>query len=236
MDPVSMLLLQGGLDIGAQVGGGLLAGRNARKAFERNQEMFWKVAEYNSPKNQMARYREAGLNPNLIYGQGTPGNAPQKMPEYMAPEYQITAPNLMSMLGQYQQLKVAAEQEKNISADTANKVTENVLKKIENEIKTIESQNKSYDQMQRLEPVYNPIRKRKTARYVYWNDQLEELNKKKDRILEQKIQQTEKFMEYYDASQIGGIAGDVMKVLAPIFQLIQALRGQNINQAIQMAK
>lgn len=25
--------------------------------------------EYNSPKNQMQRYREAGLNPNLIYGQ-----------------------------------------------------------------------------------------------------------------------------------------------------------------------
>lgn len=31
--------------------------------------------EYNSPVNQMARYAAAGLNPNLIYGQGSSGNA-----------------------------------------------------------------------------------------------------------------------------------------------------------------
>lgn len=31
--------------------------------------------EYNSPANQMARYKAAGLNPNLIYGQGNSGNA-----------------------------------------------------------------------------------------------------------------------------------------------------------------
>ncbi|AXH74430.1 MAG: DNA pilot protein [Microviridae sp.] len=30
--------------------------------------------DYNLPKNQMARFQEAGLNPNLIYGQGNPGN------------------------------------------------------------------------------------------------------------------------------------------------------------------
>lgn len=31
--------------------------------------------EYNSPKAQMQRFADAGLNPNLIYGQGTNGNA-----------------------------------------------------------------------------------------------------------------------------------------------------------------
>lgn len=31
--------------------------------------------EYNTPQAQMKRFKEAGLNPNLIYGQGTPGNA-----------------------------------------------------------------------------------------------------------------------------------------------------------------
>lgn len=31
--------------------------------------------EYNSPASQMARFKEAGLNPNLIYQQGTPGNS-----------------------------------------------------------------------------------------------------------------------------------------------------------------
>lgn len=31
--------------------------------------------QYNSPAAQMQRFRDAGLNPNLIYGQGTAGNA-----------------------------------------------------------------------------------------------------------------------------------------------------------------
>lgn len=31
--------------------------------------------EYNSPAKQMQRFKEAGLNPNLIYGQGSAGNA-----------------------------------------------------------------------------------------------------------------------------------------------------------------
>jgi len=44
-----------------------------RRANRKEQE---RMNEYNSPKNQMARYQEAGLNPNLVYGQGTPGNQP----------------------------------------------------------------------------------------------------------------------------------------------------------------
>lgn len=39
---------------------------------------------YNTPSAQMARYGAAGLNPNLIYGQGTPGNQPGPVP-YSAP-------------------------------------------------------------------------------------------------------------------------------------------------------
>lgn len=39
---------------------------------------FWNMQnEYNSPQAQMQRYQAAGLNPNLIYGQGSPGNAGQ---------------------------------------------------------------------------------------------------------------------------------------------------------------
>lgn len=38
----------------------------------------WRMQnEYNTPAAQMARFKEAGLNPNLIYGQGNPGNAAQ---------------------------------------------------------------------------------------------------------------------------------------------------------------
>ena len=39
---------------------------------------FWDLQnEYNSPKEQMKRIAEAGLNPHLMYGQGTVGNAQQ---------------------------------------------------------------------------------------------------------------------------------------------------------------
>lgn len=45
----------------------------ARRANKRMVE-FWKMQnEYNHPKNQMARLQEAGLNPNLVYGQGISG-------------------------------------------------------------------------------------------------------------------------------------------------------------------
>lgn len=37
--------------------------------------MWQKTNEYNSPAMQMQRYKDAGLNPHLIYGQGNNGNA-----------------------------------------------------------------------------------------------------------------------------------------------------------------
>lgn len=42
-----------------------------------NQKLIDEQNQYNSPASQMARYQAAGLNPNLIYGQGTPGNQAQ---------------------------------------------------------------------------------------------------------------------------------------------------------------
>lgn len=53
--------------------------------------------EYNSPIQQMARYREAGLNPNLIYGSGqaSAGNASSlrsaDMPQMMAPHVDLNS-------------------------------------------------------------------------------------------------------------------------------------------------
>lgn len=41
--------------------------------------MWNKTNEYNAPVNQMARYKEAGLNPNLIYGQTGGGSSSASM-------------------------------------------------------------------------------------------------------------------------------------------------------------
>lgn len=43
-------------------------------AFQRQQQMTREQNAYNTPEAQMQRYEQAGLNKNLIYGQGTPGN------------------------------------------------------------------------------------------------------------------------------------------------------------------
>lgn len=43
-----------------------------QQAFE--QKMVQQQNEYNSPVAQMQRYADAGLNPNLVYSQGNPGN------------------------------------------------------------------------------------------------------------------------------------------------------------------
>ena len=57
--------------------------READRAFKRSKEMFDYQNAYNTPKRQMERLRRAGLNPALMYGQGTTGNAsgfPQQAP------------------------------------------------------------------------------------------------------------------------------------------------------------
>jgi hypothetical protein len=49
--------------------------RAATRAFKRQKELFDYQNAYNTPANQMKRLKEAGLNPALMYGQGTTGNA-----------------------------------------------------------------------------------------------------------------------------------------------------------------
>lgn len=47
----------------------------ARQQNQWNLEQWQRENDYNSPAAQMARFREAGLNPDLMYGNGTPGNS-----------------------------------------------------------------------------------------------------------------------------------------------------------------
>ena len=46
----------------------------AREQQQFAQKMIQQQNEYNSPAAQMQRYAQAGLNPNLVYTQGNPGN------------------------------------------------------------------------------------------------------------------------------------------------------------------
>lgn len=72
----------------------------AELAYQRNLEMWNLQNAYNSPAAQMARFKEAGLNPHLMYGQGTPGNA-QAPPAYSPPDiqYKYEAPQYGAAIG-----------------------------------------------------------------------------------------------------------------------------------------
>lgn len=58
--------------------------RLAQYKYEKDLEQWNRENDYNSPKSQMQRFADAGLNPNLIYGQGSSGNA-SSAPTYEAP-------------------------------------------------------------------------------------------------------------------------------------------------------
>lgn len=69
--------------------------------FARNVQFWHMQNEYNSPKAQMQRFADAGLNPHLIYGQGTPGNA-QGLVRYQRPDVQapmVANPQLGPAIG-----------------------------------------------------------------------------------------------------------------------------------------
>ena len=88
-----------GAQIGSTIASGIGAGKRQRKqhqhqmnmagqqfrhnkklanlAFQNNMKAIAAQNAYNTPAQQMARYKAAGLNPNLVVGQGGPGNQTQ---------------------------------------------------------------------------------------------------------------------------------------------------------------
>lgn len=52
--------------------------------YNRNRKTIKQQNRYNTPENQMKRFEEAGLNPNLMYGQGSHGNQTETA-KYQAP-------------------------------------------------------------------------------------------------------------------------------------------------------
>lgn len=104
-----------GLASGAvNVIGNLLGVRAQRNA---NMDMAKWQAEYNTPANQRDRMEDAGYNPNLFYGQGSPGNAERPQ----SPDIQSV---LLDLGTKFQQNRLLKEQ-----ADlTGTKVDESVVK------------------------------------------------------------------------------------------------------------
>ncbi|QCS36936.1 DNA pilot protein [Tortoise microvirus 29] len=56
---------------------------------------FWQMQnEYNSPQSQMERLRDAGLNPNLVYGASAPGNSSSQVQTPSQPSWNPETPKM----------------------------------------------------------------------------------------------------------------------------------------------
>lgn len=104
MDPLSALAVGGSLVSG--IGGMLGAKKREKRQHEYNMKLaeykynkdleMWnrqweRETQYNDPKAQMQRLKEAGINPHLAYGSGNMQNVAQTggIPEYSIPEMDV---------------------------------------------------------------------------------------------------------------------------------------------------
>lgn len=99
-----------GIQLGQQAASGIFGWLGARKQHKRNLELaqfqadaneryLQQQLEWDKPVNQMKRFEEAGLNPRLIYGSGTPGNQgqPLRYPEIKVADVQNIAPQAIAL-------------------------------------------------------------------------------------------------------------------------------------------
>lgn len=101
---------------------------------------------YNSPKEQMKRLKEAGLNPNLVYGNGASGlqAGPVAAPTAPSAPMQVTAPgNFGSAVSDAVNAAVGIAQAKKAKSETIAQTIENEFnqKTLEDRIKSVSLQN-----------------------------------------------------------------------------------------------
>ena len=136
MDTASILSGMGGF-VGSMIQSATATGINndqmelAKYGYEQEKEMIREQNEYNSPLQQLKRYEEAGLNPNLIYGEGkaSAGNQ-QGIAQYHAPK--LNVPEFQSIgiaeaVGTMIQLKQLELQNKKTDAEVHRMEMENYL-------------------------------------------------------------------------------------------------------------
>ena len=87
---------------------------NAQWAFDKELELRKYQAEYDSPAAQMQRYKDAGLNPNLIYGNGSSSAGSFNPPNFPSvpgvAAHQIDAASLGNLGTEFQQARLMAAQ------------------------------------------------------------------------------------------------------------------------------
>lgn len=90
-------------------------------SYQRQLDLMHYQNDYNTPRAQMQRLAEAGLNPNLMYGQGTTGNTSVSTPEYTPTKSELSYNALETAargISLYHNIKLQGAQIDNIKAMT----------------------------------------------------------------------------------------------------------------------
>ncbi len=101
----------------------------AQYSYGKDLEQWERENAYNAPTEQMARFREAGLNPHLIYGQGTPGNVQSSSPKYQQVRTQVGRNQLFDVAGvlsQFQDFTMKNAQIDNVRLQNQHQGIENL--------------------------------------------------------------------------------------------------------------
>lgn len=85
----------------------------AKYQYELDQQAIDRQNAYNSPIQQMARYKEAGLNPNMIYGSGGSAGNQSEVPRFDAPRVNFENP-LQGALSTYFDARLKTAQEEDL--------------------------------------------------------------------------------------------------------------------------
>lgn len=131
MSALLLSALSAGANLGAQALTNAKNMKLAKYQYSKELEMWNRQNEYNAPAAQMSRLEAAGLNKNLVYGQGSVvGNTSSQLPQFQAPEYKMESP-LPSAIGALSSFVDLEAKKANIDAVKANTKTielENALK------------------------------------------------------------------------------------------------------------
>jgi len=113
---------------------------------------FWEMQnEYNSPAAQMQRYMDAGLNKNLVFGAGNPGNAGSiSTPDVQQPQFRV--PDVGSFIGRaggaigsYLDYEIKAAQIDNLRVDNTIKQEDALLRRAQTRAMMTEAERKQFD-------------------------------------------------------------------------------------------
>lgn len=128
---------------------GLAGGLANRRANKRMVDQWNRENEYNHPVQQMARLEEAGLNPNLVYGEGTQGATGQAGSIDRPYANQWDFDNPVRNITDFQDVRLKGAQTDNVktlatvnlqqaalkSAQTANEILSGYGKRLDNDLK-----------------------------------------------------------------------------------------------------